>query len=676
MENPSQRYFAAQPAESLLGELTKRVRRYDEWLDSTGVIWRWSRSLKVYHGLKPNDGEHTLNTGRLRATGKQGELTYFVQNHYRNLVQHVLVLVTSNRPALQARAANSDHKSQVQATLGTGVLEFYLRDKRMETNYKAAVEHAILFGEGHVVKLWNPALGEPYVTDPTTGKTVKEGDADCWNPMPNDVIRDTNARALDRSPWRIVRHFVNKYELAERFTEQAEKILATNAEPYEPNRLRSYAGEEVDNDLVPAFWFFHDKSDLLPEGRMTLFVDDAILLDGPLAYERVPVYTVMPSPIPNMPVGYTPAFDGMQYQEAINIIGSSILSNQKAFGVQNVWTPGGGNVSVTQLAGGLNLIQAPEKPEALQLCSTPAELFNWRSELVSEMATIFGVNDVVRGNPEANLKSGAALALVASQAVQFMSGLQQSYNLLIEAAGSGLLRMLQQYAKTKRVANIVGVKGRAYMKDFVGSDLAAAKSVSVEQAPALARTAAGNMQMADNLLDKGMFKRPEEYLAVALTGKLDPLVEDDMAKLLLVRAENEDLLAGKPHMPHVGENPIEHILGHLNLLASPDAKKDPQLVPRVLQAVQAHLELWRTADPAILQILGVPPPPPPGMPFPGMPPQGPAGSPGASAPPMQNPEPPQPQQPNMPSLPQGAPPQAEESYAQLNPQMPPAAQAG
>ena len=53
------------------------------------------------------------------------------------------------------------------------------------------------------------------------------------------------------------------------------------------------------------------------------------------------------------------------------------------------------------------------------------------------METLSGVNSVARGNPEASLQSGTALAMVQSQALQFMSGLQQSYIQLIEDVGTG-----------------------------------------------------------------------------------------------------------------------------------------------------------------------------------------------------------------------------------------------
>lgn len=658
-------YFATLQENDVLAELNRRVSRYDEWLSSSGVMSRWARVLKVYNGLKPDDGDQTISTVRLRSGGKQGELAYLHANHFRNLCQHVLVLVTGQRPALQVRASNSDSASQVQAQLGNSVIDYYLREKKVEANLKQAVEHCVLWGESHITTLWNPGAGDPYVTDPETQRVVREGDIEVRNVLPNDVIRDVNARRLADSPWRIIRRVENKYELAARFPDKAQAIMGTNNQSI-TSKIAAYNEYNADSDLIPVYWFFHDKSDLLPDGRMTYFVDGAVLVDGSLAYDGIPVYSLIPSEIPNLPTGYTPSFDALPLQESINIIGSSIISNQRAFGVQNIWTKPGG-VSVNQVAGSLNLIESNERPEALQLCATPPELFNFRQTLIQEMENIMGVNSVVRGNPEANLKSGAALALVASQAVQFMSGLQGAYNSAMESVGGAMLRLLQTYAKTTRVATIVGLKGRAYQKQFSGADLAAARSVVVEQVAAVSKTAAGQIEIANQLLQAQMIKRPEEYLSVVTTGKLDPLVEDDSAKLLLVRAENEALLEGRPHLPHVGEIHADHIQGHLNLLASPEAKENPQLVIRVLEAVNEHIALWRSADPAILMITGQQPPPQPARPP--APPGAPPGPQGEVSPAVMNQA--QPNQPNMPRLPEGAPAESQAAYEQLAPQATP-----
>ena len=112
------------------------------------------------------------------------------------------------------------------------------------------------------------------------------------------------------------------------------------------------------------------------------------------------------------------------------------------------------------------------KPEAMNFTQTPAEVFRFIEMLKSEMETISGVNSVARGNPEASLKSGTALALVQSMALQFISGLQQQYVQLVEDVGTGLISMLRDFAQVPRIAMIAGKANQSYIaEEFSGDDL-------------------------------------------------------------------------------------------------------------------------------------------------------------------------------------------------------------
>src|SRR5574343_533993 len=160
------------------------------------------------------------------------------------------------------------------------------------------------------------------------------------------------------------------------------------------------------------------------------------------------------------------------------------------------------------------------------------------------MEIISGMNSVVRGNPEASLKSGTALALVQAQALQFMNGLQQSYTQLIEDVGSGIISLLKEFAKVPRVAAIVGVNQKSNIQEFTGDDLDLIDRVLVDVGNPLATTTAGRVQMAEQMLQMGAIDSPEKYLEVINTGKLTSLTENQSNTLAMVRQENEDLLKG------------------------------------------------------------------------------------------------------------------------------------
>jgi hypothetical protein len=392
--------------------------------------------------------------------------------------------------------------------------------------------------------------------------------------------------------------------------------------------------------------------------------------------EKPPIRTISPgrvyrneaisaSDILGTPFGYSPMFDVLPLQEGINTLYSTILSNQNAFGVQNIYVPRGADVNIQTLAGGLNIVEGnPQAGEIrpLNLTSTPKEVFDFLGILERAAETISGVNSVARGNPEPSLKSGAALALVQSMALQFMSGLQQQYVQLIEDVGTGIINLLQDFAAVPRVAAIVGKNQRAYLQEFKGDDLSSIQRVIVDVGNPLSRTTAGRVQMAEQLLQMGLITNPQDYFAVINTGQLEVMTENTNSEIYLIKGENEALIAGE-EVPVIDvDDHKQHILEHKAILADPHLRKDAALVQRVLGHMQKHIEALRQTDPNLLSLLnqqplsgpgGTPPagpqgmPPPPGAPQP----PGPAGA-------MQGPPPgaPQPNQPGMPQMPTPPPP--------------------
>jgi hypothetical protein len=355
-------------------------------------------------------------------------------------------------------------------------------------------------------------------------------------------------------------------------------------------------------------------------------------MDAPMPYDTLPVYRIAPSDILGTPFGYTPMFDLLPIQDAVNALNSTIFTNQSAFGVQNIMMPRGTDITASNLAGGLNVIEYNAqlgKPEPLNLTSTPKEVFEYRDMLVKDMEIISGVNAVARGNPEPNLKSGNAMALIQSMALQYMSGLQHSYVQLIEDVGTGLIKMLQRFASVPRIAMIVGKSNRTEMKEFTGDDLSSVNRVMVDVGNALARSTAGRVEMAEQMLQMGVITTPEQYFSVINTGNLDVMTEDTQSELLLIKSENEALVANELVMAVATDQHSLHIKEHKCVLADPDLRKDPQLVARTLMHIQEHLDLLRGLDPQLLAMMGeqsLAPPPavgPDGQPLPpGAPPQG------------------------------------------------------
>lgn len=606
-------YFAAQDSDKLASTVLNKANFFMNTLDSTGQVTRMRDSFRFYHGLFFGGEGHRVMFG-----GDQGEITHLAVNHYRNIGKHIHVMVTANRPSMTARATNTDYKSIVQTNLADSLLDYYMREKRLEKFLNSAVECAIILGAGYVKMDWDATSGE--IWDYMDDMPIYEGDVKFTNLTPFDVMFDGN-KENNQHDWVVARTFKNKYDLAAKYPELASKIigLPTRTDLY---RIRFDGVVSKDeSDDVPVYEFFHKKTDAMPEGRFMQFLsEDIVLFDGEMPYRELPIYRIVPSEVLGTSFGYTSMFDLIPLQEAVNSLYSSILTNQTAFATQNILVPENSNIMPSQLGGGLNVIEynaQAGKPEALNLTATPPEVFQFIQQLIKEMETISGINSVARGNPESNLRSGNSMALVQSMALQFISGLQQSYVHLIEDVGTGLINMLKDFAQTPRVAAIVGKNNRAYLKEFKGSDLEFVNRVLVDLGNPLSQTKAGRVEMANNLLQYSEVT-PEQYFMVLKTGNLDVMTEGINKELILVKGENEAMVNGEDVMATDIDEHILHIKEHRSVLADPDLRKDPDLVRRVLSHINEHIEALKQVDPNLLMILGQQPiqPPPPMQPMP------------------------------------------------------------
>ena len=604
-EEIKQSYFAAKPSNEAAGEILDRAKSFYNLMESNQYLDKLNNMWKAYYGAYGGTEGHQISF-----TGEQGELVQLPVNHFRNIAQNMHIMITGNRPIMEARALNTDYKSLSQTYLAQGILEYYMREKHLEDSLKKAVEMAIVLGSGYIKLEWNATAGEAYDYDEETRQFNYEGDLEFTNLSPYDVVVDGTKESAKDQTYITARTFKNKYDLMAKYPEFADKIKSLSTKS-DYNNFRMVVWSNDVTDDVPVYEFFHKKTEALPEGRYMLFLDsDTVLLDIPLPYRTIPIFRISAADILGTPYGYTPMFDIYPIQEAANSIYSGIMTNQNAFLVQSLFVPNGADLALNSLGEGMNVYQGNAKPEPIQLTATPKEAFDFLQILVQSMETVSAVNSVVRGNPEASLKSGTALALIQSQALQFMSGLQQSYVKLIEDTGSSIIQILKDFAAAPRVIAIVGKNNRPLLKEFTGESVSSINRVVVDVGNALSRTTSGRVQMAEQLLQMKLLRSPEQYFQVLNTGRLDATYEGDMMELLLIKDENEKLLNGEvPLVSPVDQHSL-HIREHKAVLANPELRQDPILAKAVMDHIEMHLNALRNTDPGLLQQVGETPLPP------------------------------------------------------------------
>ena len=645
-------YWAAEPIESIAQEIKSTFDNYLDYIYTTGYLDKIRASYQRFYNIDQD--------GAYRASKSQdGSVTRVTVNHFKNLVKRLHILITQSKINFVPRARNSDTKSQIEADLAKGILEYYADEKGMDRVFAASVETALVCLEAFVHTSWNLNKGYELTAD-ENGKVIHTGDQDFEVYTALDVAR--NLQQAD-SDFYIIRARRNKWDLAALHPEFKDAILSDSAyqDTMDQYRLRPIEAR-YDSDLVDVYYLYHRDTPALPDGRFTVVCNNQVLADGKLGYKRPPVYRLSAGDVIDTIQGDSPSVDLLSIQEVINALTSAVVTNNLNFAMQNVWSSDS-NTSIKALSRGQNLVVSAVKPEALQLTQSSGETYKLIESLVQQQQLLSGINDTARGNPESNLKSGNSLALMLAQAIQFVSDLQKNYAQLASDVGTAVINNMQKFAKGDMLVVIGGQSRKSYIKPFKSQDIINVDRVSVDMGNPLAQTVAGRYELVQQWMQYGLVQSPAQIAEFMKSGQIDSLLEDQFKDQMLVREENQNLKEGKPVVALMTDDHPYHVQEHRKLLSDPDSRMDPNMVNSVLAHIQEHINLRLSMPPDMAALFGQQPLPsqqaPQGQPAPG--PQG---------PPPEQQQGPMPPEANLPNVPPGTPPEAAADYAQATNQQP------
>lgn len=642
------KYFAQETPEQILPLLFKKIKNHNDYNENRGLARFWKLATDYYFGRQVSDQNNDITS-----YGDEEEIKAVSSNQYRNLVKHQLALTCNSKSSFDYRAVNNDLKSKQQARLANNIVDYYLSEKRMFRHMKKAAEISLVARTGFTYQYWDNSLGKPYgikeVTDEQSGETkikiVYEGDGEMTALTPWHVFYNPKIKDWTKNKWVITVTYDNKYDLANRNPKNAEAILAFDGKTnHDVLRIIDFIDEEFaesedcDNEIIPVFEFYHLPTDAVPEGRYVKFLSESIsLYDGAYPYfdkesphkKKLPVSRISAGEDFGSLDGYAESGDVLPLQKVLNTLYSTILTNQSAFGVQAVWMSDQCTVSEEVVGQGMVVLKGGppgSQPVPLNLTNTPTEIFKFAEIIKADQQMIQGINSVVRGDPEHNLKSGTALGRMQAMAVQFASNFQQAWAEIQEDNGSFLIFMLQLYAQTERMISLSGKYNKGAMQSFTGKDISNVDRLICDLGNPLTRTFAGRIETADNFLEKGLIKTPEQYLELTETGNIDSLLKAPRSKLELITKENEMLLDGMVPQAMVGDHHLMHMQEHAAILHDPYLRTkaeegDPlavQLFQNVTMHIDQHSQLRMSQPPYWFEISGEAPPmmPPPPMPGP------------------------------------------------------------
>lgn len=679
-------YFASLPREEVGNRLLEKVERYDNHALVEQVSNRLANAWQYYFGYSP-EGFHS--TSIVARGGAQGELAVMRVNHSRALVNALLNLIIAPKFVWHPRAASIDYDSVRQTELAKSVLEFYWHSRQISAFAARAVEEAIVFTEGFILAEWDPSIGAPYSVNPTGKGVIRTGDLRFTNVSSWDVIRDPSKKSWDELDWVIVRVFRNKYDLAARYPKMAEEI--TSAPPSDSFDSQPMSARQWDTDDVPVYIFYHKPSTALPFGREIRFLQGGTVLEYKnLDIDNSCLHRCSPSELIGTPFGYSAYLEILGIQEMQDSIHSSVSTNISTFAAQSIAMEEGSSSPIDEIAGGMRVVYYPpggKPPEPLQLTKSPPEAFGYLDSLKMHQELLMGLNAVVRGQAQSDKMSGAALALLQSQALQQASALQGSYTRMLECLGSTVVELIRKNATAGLKIGIVGKNKLDLVREttVTGKDLESVDQVYVELGNPISQTAAGRFELGQMLVQMKMVTSPEQLQQVLDTGRLDPLTQRQSEESLNILRENQDIAKGIETVAMLHDNHLLHGREHPCTVATPSARKDLKVIMAYTKHMHEHYfqyygvapgqyvpdpmtgqEVFQVTDPLyrerMLILTGQQPPPPmmppgmPGMPPPGGP-EGAGGPPGAPAP-VGPPGAAGPEGVNGPGLPEGAPPGA------------------
>ena len=310
--------------------------------------------LALYRNSFTNFYSGWIYRASMYKAGEMGELTRSFWNHERNILLHIKSKVTENKIAYKALVTNSDAKSAQNRELADGLMEHITESTEygLGRRLDQSVEDCGVFGESSVIALWNKNKGPMYMPG------VRDGDIEYHNATPLDVIINTSHQDRTMVQWKIWRQWVNKYDLAADYPEQAAKLQKDMSDTEALYGTKLVTLIHHDNETIPVFYAFHDATPSVPTGRYlkmadpTTVLEDTDLVTAGYVNDQgvpfVPIFDNVPSTMAGSPFGYTVAFDLIPLQQELNELVSAVTTNNINFATQCVMAPKGSNLTLSK----------------------------------------------------------------------------------------------------------------------------------------------------------------------------------------------------------------------------------------------------------------------------------------------------------------------------------------
>ncbi len=609
----AERYFAQREASELVDYLCRFNLDFSSLAipSQNGIGAVWARNINYYYNnVLLGDSQTGLDFD-----GQQGELVKMLVPQARSLNTQFLSLTTKQKLNFEPEALSVDSKTLADTRVAASLCSDLVRFQNIDQKAYRLAEISSLMGTAYLFNRWMPSLGKQKGIDPNTGQVAYSGGPKISVHTSYDLSFDHTIEDFYEQDWVTIKVLENRWNLIATHPELEDEIRQL------PRAMNGgdavfFWQMNMNEDMVWVNYFYHRSTQALPLGRHTVYCNSKTVFyddDNPYIGENgayIPITEMKPEPIIGTGFGYPIFSNILPLQEMLDFNFSSRASNNNAFAVKSVLNPTGNDINVKHIQGLKFINYTPMnvsgggKPEVLELNNSNTEIANFSSDCVSYMQQIYSLNSAIRGEPGAGITSGTAIATLSANALEFAQNFTKSYVNCLEQAMYQNVLNYKNFSTEPMTVSITGPSNSSIAKQFIGSDLSSIRRVKLNISNPLMATAAGKLEVANNLLQTGQFTI-EKYIRVLEGAPIEALYEDKFDEEDFIQQENDALR--DPNGPMVKalvtDDHPEHIRGHKCLLDNVDIRNDASLSQKALDHIYEHYELAKTTDPILYQMI-------------------------------------------------------------------------
>lgn len=538
--------------------------------------------------------------------GEQGELVRMYAPKARTLIQRQVNLVTKQKLAAQCVSQAEGSEVIQDLHLGNSVLDQYITTERLDIKGRELCEGGLVCGSWFTETNWRTDKGEPR-TRLDDNVILYTGGIDIQLKSPFDVFYDMTVQDWTMLDYVETRCTMNRWNLIAQHPDLEGYITALPSvvEAGGPNSwFDKNRGE--DDDLIYVYKCYAKPSPALPAGRMIIYGDEnTVFYDDENIYKCIPVEPYIPEKVLGLGFGYPQLTNLLASQEMFDNSLSAIATNQAQHAVQSVSVPRGANINVNELNGMRFVSFTPQnvpgggKPEPLQLSQSSPDTFRFADQLSNLMQDM---SSIAPTTPPPGVTSGTAIATLAANSVEAMSGPSGSYVACIERTLEHAMNFTKMFAKVPQKVAIRGLNNKLLMKDFVGSDIAPISGVKVQLQNPLMQTIAGRIEIGEKLMQMPREMWPQ-YVSILEGEPLTQIYKGDLSQNDLIVNENELLGQGRDTPALASDDHGMHAKEHAGLLNDPAVRINGKAIQVILDHIAEHERLAKETDPFFLAMI-------------------------------------------------------------------------